>query len=104
MSSRTLRRRLAKENTTFQALLDDLRRITAIHQLESDPCCADALASMLGFGDARSFRRAFKRWTGMTPSGYRALRAAHPVSTPPPGEHLEVATVVAAPTGDATAA
>jgi AraC-like DNA-binding protein len=67
MSARTLRRRLEEEETTLQALLDELRRELAERYLEERKLTLTEVAIELGFADARAFRRAYKRWTGKTP-------------------------------------
>jgi AraC-like DNA-binding protein len=67
ISARTLRRRLKDEGTGLTALLDELRRELALRYLEEHAMTLDAIAFELGFGDARAFRRAFKRWTGRAP-------------------------------------
>lgn len=72
MSTATLQRHLAAENTSFRALKDALRRDLAITELLSDTQPLDALAQELGFADTPSFQRAFKRWTGRTPAAYRS--------------------------------
>jgi AraC-like DNA-binding protein len=65
-SPRTLRRRLADEGQSFQSLLDELRRELALHYLAAPDMDAERAAFLLGFAEASSFRRAFKRWTGQT--------------------------------------
>lgn len=75
MSPRTLQRRLDEEGTTFQALLDDVRQTLARAYLdESEELKLGHVAFLLGYTDARSFVRAFKRWTGQSPEAYRARR------------------------------
>jgi AraC-like DNA-binding protein len=71
-SSRSLRRGLQQMGTSYQKLLDEVRREQAIHYVAATLLTTDQVAQRLGFGDVRSFRRAFKRWTGVTPHGYRA--------------------------------
>ncbi len=75
MSARTLFRRLAEANTTFDALLDRTRRELALHYL-ADPRIAIAqVAEKLGYSEASPFFRAFVRWFGCTPAEYRARTA-----------------------------
>lgn len=71
MSVRTLNRRLADEGTHFQAVKDGLRRDIAVQRLAASNTSVAALASDLGFFDATGFCRAFKQWTGSSPSDYR---------------------------------
>jgi len=70
-SVRTLNRRFAEEGTHFQAVKDGLRRDMAVHSLSNSNMSVAALAFDLGFFDATGFCRAFKQWTGSSPSEYR---------------------------------
>ena len=70
-SVRTLNRRFAEEGTHFQAVKDGLRRDIAVHRLTNSNTGVEALAFDLGFSDATGFCRAFKHWTGSSPSDYR---------------------------------
>lgn len=70
LSMRSLHRKLAAEGTSYQRLLDGVRRDEAIRQaLERRPF--KSIATAVGFADPRAFRRAFKRWTGTTPQQFR---------------------------------
>ena len=71
MSTSTLQRRLAAEDTSFQALKDQLRREIAIFRLNTSEIAPAKLAGELGFADAAAFQRAFKSWTGSPPGAYR---------------------------------
>lgn len=68
MTERTLLRRLKDEGTTFQEVLDRLREELAYEYLRSSDITVQTVSSMLGFSDASTFSRAFKRWTGRRPS------------------------------------
>lgn len=70
MTSQTLRRQLQDEGTSYQDLLDDLRRDMAIDLLYMQELSVAEVAERLGFSEPRSFSRAFKSWTGLTPSRY----------------------------------
>jgi AraC-like DNA-binding protein len=70
-SARSLHRQLAAEGTSYQRLLDRLRRDEAIRQTLEDDRPFKAIAGAVGFADPRAFRRAFKRWTGATPQQFR---------------------------------
>jgi AraC-like DNA-binding protein len=75
MSERSLQRRLADEDRTFDAILDDLRRELALRYL-ADPLVSIAeIAFLLGYSEASAFHRAFKRWTGATPAEMRTRAA-----------------------------
>ena len=71
MSERTLQRRLAEQDLSFTDLLDEVRRESALEYLKARRVSVDEIAFLLGFATPSSFFRAFKRWTGMTPQGWR---------------------------------
>ncbi|HBF31065.1 AraC family transcriptional regulator [Rhizobium sp.] len=72
MSERTLRRRLAESEVSFQELLDGLRKNRALELLGNPRVSVEQIAFTVGFTDPHNFRRAFRRWTGTTPSAMRA--------------------------------
>ena len=76
MSGRTLKRKLQQRGTTFRALLDDARFRDARHLLENPELDIQEVASALGYRDPACFTRAFRRWSGRTPSQARAERKA----------------------------
>ncbi|MGO4329131.1 AraC family transcriptional regulator ligand-binding domain-containing protein [Cupriavidus sp. 2TAF22] len=62
MTSRTLRRHLGTEGTSFGAILDDVRFSLATEYLKTTRMSTDDIALLLGFSDGANFRRARKRW------------------------------------------
>ncbi len=74
MSSDTLLRRLKAEGTTFETVLDELRHKMALHYLDGKTVSVNEIAYLIGFSEAAAFSRAFKRWTGLSPSVMRASR------------------------------
>jgi AraC-like DNA-binding protein len=73
MSRQTLYRRLRGEGVTFEELLEAKRRQLAIRYLRFDGLSVKAVAYKLGFSDPAAFSRAFKRWTGVSPSEFRPV-------------------------------
>jgi len=71
MSSRTLKRKLQQLGTNYQRILDDLRKGLAVEYLSQTTRTVDDIAILLGYSDASNFARAFRRWTGKSPSDYR---------------------------------
>jgi|APFre7841882724_1041349.scaffolds.fasta_scaffold13721_2 AraC-like DNA-binding protein len=72
LSQRTLQRRLSGAGTSFGGVLDTTRRDLAFHHLANPARQISEVAYLLGFAEAASFNRAFRRWTGLTPTEYRA--------------------------------
>ena len=70
ISAQTLRRRLQREGTSYPQLKEEIRRDLAIEKLLEQRLPIKHIAEQLGFSDARSFTRAFKQWTDLTPSAY----------------------------------
>lgn len=68
MTSRTLARKLAREDTQFKALLNEVRFEKAKRLLEEKELSIKQMASRLGFTNADTFSRAFKKHTGVTPN------------------------------------
>ncbi|MED5549054.1 MAG: AraC family transcriptional regulator ligand-binding domain-containing protein [Pseudomonadota bacterium] len=66
LQERTLRRRLAAEDTTYGAIVDDVRRKLAIEYLQTTRMSVDDVAWKVGFSDAANLRRAVRRWTNKT--------------------------------------
>ncbi|MDQ3370739.1 MAG: AraC family transcriptional regulator [Myxococcota bacterium] len=74
LSRRTLQRRLADDGVSFQALVEAVRRELAQLFVEEGSRPLGEVAFLLGYAELSAFFRAFKRWTGMTPSEYRSRR------------------------------
>lgn len=72
MSARTLQSRLAQRQTSFYELINETRRSLALAYIENRSMPLTEVAYLLGFTDSSNFSRAFKRWTGVSPSGHRA--------------------------------
>ena len=71
ISSQTLRRKLKYEGTSYPVIKDEIRLDLAIDKLLSEKLPISEIARLLGFSEPRSFTRAFKHWTGQTPTQYR---------------------------------
>lgn len=74
MTSRTLRRQLTKEGSSFQQLKDNSRRDQAINLFEQRNLTIAEIGLKVGFTEAATFSRAFKQWTGVSPSTYRRYK------------------------------
>ncbi len=68
MSVRTFSRRLAVEGTTYEQVVDQLRRSLALQYLQDPGMSLSQIAWLLGYERSTSFNHAFKRWTGRSPS------------------------------------
>ena len=67
---RTLRRRLAAEGTSFQALLTEARSTLAVDLLRNVGLTVEEVSTRLGYTEVSTFSHAFKRWYGVAPSAY----------------------------------
>lgn len=76
LSLRTLQRRLADEGTSFKVLLDEARQELARSLIGERRLSVKEASYLLGFSEPGNFSRAFRRWTGTTPSRFRASGAA----------------------------
>jgi AraC-like DNA-binding protein len=74
ISERSLRRRLEDEGSTYSQLVEEAKLDLSRELLADHARPIKQVAGALGFADVRSFHRAFKRWTGLTPVAYRAQR------------------------------
>lgn len=70
LSLRSLQRKLAEQGTRYGELLQQTREALARQYLVEGRHSVSEVAYLLGFGDASSFSRAFKRWTGSAPSQF----------------------------------
>lgn len=71
MSPTTLQLKLSQRGTNFQQLLDDTRKELACGYLRQVSRPVTEITFLLGFSDTSNFTRAFKRWTGLSPTDYR---------------------------------
>jgi AraC-like DNA-binding protein len=75
LSPRTLHRQLLQEGASLQSLKDEVRREQAMAQLCRSAKPVKQIAQAVGFRSEKSFARAFKAWTGESPSEYRRKAA-----------------------------
>ena len=71
LTKRSLQRRLNDEGTTFEEVIDGLRRNLAHRYLRERRLSIRETAFLLGYSDVPTFHRAFVRWTGETPKTFR---------------------------------
>ena len=71
MSLRSLQRRLNNEGTSYKGLMDETRRELAAHYMAESHRSINEITYLLGFSEPSNFSRAFRRWTGKSPSAYR---------------------------------
>jgi AraC-like DNA-binding protein len=71
MSSRTLRRHLKTNGTSYQQILDHVRFHLAKHYLNSTQFSIEEISERIGFSDSANFRHAFRKWSGVAPRAYR---------------------------------
>lgn len=83
MSERTLRRRLVEVDSSYSAVLDDVRKRLAAELFTAADCSPAEVSYRLGYADERSLRRSTLRWFGSTPSAYRiqGTRTGHGAAT-----------------------
>lgn len=75
MSERTLLRRLRERDTSFRAVLDEVR-LSVAHALLQQDQSVDAVAALTGFASPSAFHRAYRRWCGTTPGATRKRSSA----------------------------
>jgi AraC-like DNA-binding protein len=80
VSERTLRRRLDEESTSFRSVIDEIRDLLAREYLAKTELTIADIAHLLDYAETVSFRRAFARWNGVTPSTYREQHMAESIS------------------------
>ena len=83
MSPRTLQVKLSQSNTTFQDVVNETREALARGYIESSVMSVTEIAFTLGFADTSAFSRAFRRWTGHSPSSYLAGRRGNASTSVP---------------------
>jgi len=71
MSARSLQRRLSAEGVSYQALVDETRKEAARRYVAGSALSLAEIAYLVGYSEPASFHRAFKRWYGVTPEGFR---------------------------------
>jgi AraC-like DNA-binding protein len=87
MSDRTLTRRLAEHGLTPAGLVEELRRQLAAQYLTERAFSLGRITYLLGYSDLSAFTRAFRRWTGRTPSKWRAELSQTPQPPPMGSQH-----------------
>jgi AraC-like DNA-binding protein len=75
VSVRTLQRRLREEGASFRGLLERTRRDLALRYVAAGTMSLGEIAFMLGFSDPSNLTRAFRRWTGASPTVWRGRHA-----------------------------
>lgn len=73
LSRRLLRRRLMAEGSSYKVIVKEALAIVAKRYLRDRGLSIQETAYEMGFADSSAFHRAFKRWTGKTPSAYREM-------------------------------
>jgi AraC-like DNA-binding protein len=76
LNPRTLRRQLAAEGTTFEAMLNEVRSAVAAELLAITDLSVGEVSAALSFAHQSTFVRSFRRWTGVSPSEWRRARRA----------------------------
>jgi AraC-like DNA-binding protein len=71
IGTRTLRRRLKSLGTSYQKILDDVKKQLAMEYLQSTTLSVQEISDLLGYSEVTNFRRAFVKWAEVYPYQYR---------------------------------
>jgi AraC-like DNA-binding protein len=71
ISVRTLQRKLKEEGVSYLQIVEEVRKSFAIHYIKKTSSTVKEIAAILGYSEPSGFVRAFKKWTGKTPTEYR---------------------------------
>ena len=71
MSSRTMRRKLAEDGTSYQKELDAVRHKLAREYFLRGGNSVTEVSLLLGYADSSAFAKAFRRWTGLSPKAFQ---------------------------------
>lgn len=71
ISKRTLARRLKSEGSGYRQIKDEILSAMSSHHLRDSSLSVESIAAMLGYHDSANFRRAFRRWYGVSPQKFR---------------------------------
>ncbi|WP_405490332.1 helix-turn-helix transcriptional regulator [Nocardia sp. NBC_00511] len=71
LSQRTLRRRLLDEQTSYRALVDEVRDTLAMELLATTQLSIEQIAHRLGYSETSAFHHAFTRWHNAPPGSFR---------------------------------
>jgi AraC-like DNA-binding protein len=72
MSERSIQRSLTEESTSYREIVDEVRKGLALSHLSRPGTSAADVAFLLGFSEPSAFTRAFRRWTGSSPTQFRS--------------------------------
>lgn len=75
MSASSLKRHLRAHGMSFAEMRDELRRRESLRLLRNPALSVERIASMIGYADPANFTRAFRKWTGKTPTRMRGAAA-----------------------------
>lgn len=84
MSKRTLARKLKEENSSFRKIRDEILSRQATSYLCDSKLSIEAIAALMNYHDGANFRRAFKRWFGLSPDQYRQHAGSRHTLPPAP--------------------
>ncbi len=71
IGTRTLRRRLKELGTSYQKILDDVKKELAMEYLQTTDLSVQEISDLLGYSEVTNFRRAFVKWAELSPYQYR---------------------------------
>ena len=75
IGTRTLRRRLKSLGTSYQKILDDVKKQLAMEYLQTTTLSVQEISDLLGYSEVTNFRRAFVKWADVSPYQYRKQTA-----------------------------
>ncbi|KAB2964960.1 AraC family transcriptional regulator [Zoogloea sp.] len=81
VSVRTLHRQLKEEDSSLQQIKDETRRDHAMELLDRSRKSVKQISALVGFGNEKSFTRAFRTWTGLSPRAWRERNLATSASS-----------------------
>jgi len=71
VSVRTLQRKLKDEGASYVQIAEEVRKSLAVHYMQNSNSSIKEISTILGYAEPSAFVRAFKKWTGKTPTEYR---------------------------------